>query len=131
MRKSPALTPILPTASRYKWLFLAPVGLVILPILVGSLFIFFSGANPFRWLAYDRIANDPDWWLYFLLFPLLIGILLAVLGYAGAKLKSIKDGTTLRRWVYSMSGGLLMLFSIGVYLIVLLFLVYFSIYSGQ
>jgi hypothetical protein len=127
------LPPLASFISRYKWLYFAPLGLSILPFLiriVEVLILEIIQGNPivpsldyltynFLWVTYKE-----NWW--FFLLPIIGGIFIATLGYAGAKLKANKNGTVIMQRMYSFFGGLLMFSSIGAYLIALLFLVFIA-----
>ena len=68
--------------------------------------------------------KDSGWWA--LLIPVIGGILFETLYYAGTKLKSRSNAN-----MSKVGGVLLMLFSIGAYLVLLLFLGLAALWGGQ
>ena len=103
---------------QHKWLFLAPIGLLALPFLF---FIFDIGNGGLLWEYYLQ----EEW----LILPIVVGTILACLWYGGEKIKSIKSEVKFRNIAYLLSGNLLIFISIGVYIILMLASLVFSVIS--
>jgi hypothetical protein len=132
-RPMTGLHPLVSFISRYRWLFIAPFGLLILPFIIRIievLILEIIQANPivpsWDYLTYNFlwVAYKETWW--FLLLPIIGGIFITILGYTGAKLKANANGAKAVKKMYSFVGGLLVFSSIGIYLLALLLLIFIA-----